>query len=152
MPRIEIREYIQAPPEQVWTFLSDIRRGPEWVTVMKEVLSVSDEPLRQGSSYRERSKIGPSTSVTEWHITEFEPPRRQVHTCREPSLYARLTVEVEPEGNGTRLLHRTDYRLMPVFRPLGWLLEQLFAHRLMTQEMRQTVTNAKRIFEAGQVA
>ena len=69
MPQVEFIEYIQAPPQAVWDFISDIRRGPEWVTVMKEVLFVSDGPVKKGSVYRERSQVAVSTSETEWHIT-----------------------------------------------------------------------------------
>lgn len=65
MPQIEIVEHIQVPPERVWNFISDIRRGPEWVTVMKEVLYVSEGELGKGSVYRERSQIGPSPSETD---------------------------------------------------------------------------------------
>lgn len=150
MPLIEIVEYIEAPPEKVWLFISDIQRGPEWVTVMKEVLYLSDGPVGEGTVYRERSKVGPSLSVTEWEITAFEPPRIQVHECSESALQAHLTLKVDPQGSGTRFTHRTDYRLMPVFRPLGWVLEKLFAHRTMTSEMQQTVRNAKRMLEAEQ--
>ncbi len=79
MPRVEFIAHIHAPPQAVWDFISDIRRGPEWVTVMKEVLFVSDEPIKKDSVYRERSQVAGSMSETEWHITEFDPPRRQVH-------------------------------------------------------------------------
>lgn len=148
MPIIEISQRITAPPQQVWDFISDVRRGPQWVTVMEEVLHVSNEPLKEGSMYRERSKVGPTRSETEWHITKFEPPRVQVHECSEPTLHAVLTMRVEPDGSGTRLLHQTEFKMLPVFRPLGWLVEQVFGKRTMEREMRQTVENAKRILEA----
>ncbi len=115
---------------------------------MKEVLYVSDGPLKEGSIYRERSKVGPGTSETEWKITKFEPPRIQVHECREPMLRAVLKMQVEPEGEGTRLLHWTVFQMLPVFRPLGWLVEQVFGKRTMTREMQRTVENAKRILES----
>lgn len=148
MPRIEFVEHIDAPPQAVWDFISDIRRAPEWVTVMKEVLFVSDESIKQGSVYRERSQVAGSTSETEWRITEFDPPRRQVHETNEPMLQAVLTMEVTPDGDGTRLMHRTDFNLMPRVRPLGWLVEKLFGYRMMSKALRQTVDNAKRSLES----
>lgn len=148
MPVVTIEEHIDASPQRVWDLINDIRRGPEWVTVMEEVLYVSDDPLKEGSRYRERSKIGPVRSETEWRITRFEPPRLQVHECREPTLSAVLTMEVEPEGKGARLHHRTEFAMLPVFRPLGWLAERVFGKRTMERELRRTVDNAKRIAEA----
>jgi carbon monoxide dehydrogenase subunit G len=148
MPNVKISEHIEAPLQRVWDFISDIRRGPEWVTVMKEVLYVSDGALKKGSIYRERSKVGPSMSETEWRITSFEPPHVQVHECNESTLRAVLTMRVEPDGKGARLLHETEFKMLPVFRPLGWLVEQAFGKRKMRRELHQTVANAKRILEA----
>lgn len=62
MPIVTIEEHIEVSPQRVWDFVSDIRRGPEWVAVMEEVLHVSDDPLKEGSRYPEQSKIGPGRS------------------------------------------------------------------------------------------
>ncbi len=140
MPQVEYIKHINAQPENVWNFISDIRRGPEWVEVMEKVLYVSDEPLKEGSSYREESKIAGSTSETEWHITEFDPPRRQVHKTDETMLRATLTMEVSPENNGTKFRHRTEFKMMPRFRPLGWIVEKLFGYRMMSKKIK---TNSK---------
>jgi uncharacterized protein YndB with AHSA1/START domain len=42
--------FINAPPEQVWSVLSDLRRWPEWNT---DVSTMSmDGPLAQGTRFR----------------------------------------------------------------------------------------------------
>ena len=117
---------------------------------MKEVLHVSEGPLGKGSSYRELSKVGPSTSETEWHITQFDPPKIQVHECREKALQTVLTMKVEPDGSGARLTQETEYKMMPDLRPLGWLLETVFAHRMMKKALGQTIANAKMLLEREQ--
>ena len=152
MPQVEIIKHINAQPENVWNFISDIRRGPEWVAVMENVLYVSDEPLKQGSSYREESEIAGSTSETEWHITEFDPPHRQVHKTDETMLRATLIMEVSPENNGTKFLHCTEFKMMPRFRPLGWVVEKLVGYRTMSKKLKETVDNVKRIIESEQRA
>ena len=117
---------------------------------MKEVLHVSEEPIGKGSSYRELSKVGPSTSETEWHITQFDPPKIQVHECQEKALQAVLTMTVEPDGSGARLTQETEYKMMPDLRPLGWFLETVFAHRMMKKALGQTIANAKTLLEREQ--
>ena len=149
MPRIVFSEHIETSAEDVWDLISDVRRGPEWVTVMKEVLHVSEEPIKEGSTYRELSKVGPSTSETEWRITKFEAPKLQVHECREKALRAVLTMTIEPEGDGVRFTQKTEYKMMPDLRPFGWLLETLFAHRMIKKELGRTIKNAKSILESG---
>ena len=148
MPVVDIKEHIDAPPEKVWDLMCDIRRGPEWITVMLETLYVSEDWIQQGSMYRELSKVGPSKSVTEWTVTAFDAGHSQVHEAHENPLEVTLTIAVEPDGRGTMLKHHTEYRMMPVFRPLGWLLEQIFAKRLMDKQLRQSIQNAKQILES----
>jgi hypothetical protein len=150
MPTIHIEEHVATSPQKVWDFLCDVRRGPEWVTVMLEALHVSEEPIKKGSSYRELSKIGLGKSETEWHITGFDPPTVQVHETHEKALRAVLTLRVDPEGEGARFTQHTEYMMMPGFRPLGWVLQTLFAHRMMKKALNQSVQNAERILEAEQ--
>lgn len=141
MPVADVRRYIEAPPEEVWGIISDVERAPQWVTVMLQLVSTTDNPVRLGATYRERSKVGPSVSETEWRITRFEPPRVQVHECNEPSMHAVLTMSVDANGTGTELRHHTEYQMMPRIRPLGWLLEKLIVNRTMSRQMTATVDN-----------
>ena len=62
-------------------------------------------------------------------------------------LDAVLTMRVEPEGDGARFHHQTEFKMLPAFRPLGWVMEQLFDN-MVEQEMTQTVENAKGIIES----
>lgn len=147
MPVVEITKQIDAPTSEVWAFISDIRKAPQWVTVMQELIKTSENPVQHGTIYHERSKIGPNESETEWKVTVFEPQDVQVHECAEPSFQAKLTMRVEPANEGARLIHRTEYQLMPVFRPLGWLLEKLFIEDTMKRNLQTTVENAKSMIE-----
>lgn len=36
---------------------------------------------------------------------------------------------------------------MPVFRPLGWLIENVAIKKIMTKNLEQTVENCKRMIE-----
>ncbi|MDZ7694298.1 MAG: SRPBCC family protein [Balneolaceae bacterium] len=150
MPRVEIGKVINAPQQQVWEFISDIERAPEWVVVMKSLEETTENPVQQGTVYRESSKIGPKESETEWRITRYDAPHIQVHECREPDFRATLTMRVEGNGDGTStLFHATEYQLMPKFRPLGWLVETLFIKKLMHKNLHQSVDNCKQLIEEG---
>ncbi len=136
------------PRERVWQFISDIKEAPQWVVVMQSLIETSENPLQKGSVYREASKIGPKESETEWKVTRFEAPHIQVHECSESDFRATLTMRVEENGDGKSTLHHTtEFKLMPNFRPLGWLLETLFIKRLMKKSLRQSVDNCKRMIE-----
>ncbi len=149
MPIVEVRERIDAAPEAVWGLVSDIERAPEWVTVMEALVETTENPVREGTVYTERSKVGPKAGETTWHVTVFDAEgMRQVHECAGRELAAELTMEVVPDGDGGAVLtHRTEFRLLPVVRPVGWVLERLFGRRLMERQLRDTVANAKHILE-----
>ena len=150
MPKVQIKERIEAAPKTVWDFISDIEKAPEWVVVMKSLVHTTENPVRKGTVYKESSKIGPKESETEWKVTQFDEPRVQIHECNESDFKAKLTMEVEDNGDGSSTLHHTtQYRLMPVFRPLGWLLETLFVKKVMDKNLHQSVENCKKLIEAN---
>ena len=146
MPQINITEHIAAPPATVWAFISDLHRIPEWVVGTKKMLSISTDEVGAGTEYRELTQLGPSTSQTTWRITTFRAPSVQIHESNSATGNAVLTMTVEPEGSGTRLTFQAAYHLLPMVRPLGWLLEVVM-HRKVTNNMRQTFRQAKRIIE-----
>lgn len=149
MNTVEIHRHIEAPPAQVWSLISDVHRVPEWATMTEELLETSANPIQEGTIYRERSKIGPYVSESEWKVAAFKPLDTQVHVCDEPAFRARLTMAVEEEDGGTSLDFRAEYELIPSFRPLGWLLEKLFAARLTERNFAATVDNIAEMSEAS---
>lgn len=148
MPNVDIKKYIKAPQKQVWEFISDIEKAPEWVVVMKSLVHTTENPVKEGTVYHEFSKIGPKKAETEWEVTYFDPPHMQAHECDEPDFNATLKMRVEDNGDGTStLFHTTEYQLMPKFRPLGWLVETLFIKKLMYKNLHQSVDNCKQLIE-----
>lgn len=148
MPEVKIQKSIQAPHKEVWKFISDIEKAPEWVAVMTSLIQTTDNPVRKGTVYREASKIGPKESETEWRVTRFDEPHIQIHECNEPDFKAKLTMRVEENEKGTStLFHKTEYQLMPKFRPLGWLVEILFVKKLMIKKLNKSVTRCKQRIE-----
>lgn len=147
MPTISESIYVEVPRERVWAFVTDVKRCPEWLHFVLEVLDVSDGPVGEGTVYRERAKAGPVESVSEWRIIEFQPPVRQTHAGRMPEGEARLRIRLDTEGTGTRWNHEMDFRMLPKLWPLGWLLEQLIVKRKMRSDFRVALQSAKEILE-----
>lgn len=149
MPKVEITKRIKAPQKQVWEFISDIEKAPEWVAVMKSLIHTTENPVKEGTVYRESSKIGPKESETEWKVTYFDAPHMQAHECEEPDFKATLKMRVEDNGDGTStLFHTTEYQLMPNARFLGGLLETLFMKKMMNRKLNESVENCKHMIES----
>ena len=148
MARITVATNIQAPLQKVWDFTNDMQRMPEWVTFADELISVSDGPVGLGTVYRERGGVGPIKSVSEWSITEFEPPHRQVHIGDLGIMKPVLTMTLEPTSGGVIFRQDMEFQAMPFFRPLGILLEWLFIRRSLEKGLHETQANLKRLLEA----
>lgn len=70
----DIEIEIERPVEQVWAFVSDLTRLPEWLDEFEEVVKEAPEPLGKGSVWRYTVRPGPRTSTLE--VVEWEPGRR----------------------------------------------------------------------------
>jgi uncharacterized protein YndB with AHSA1/START domain len=147
MPTISESIYVEVPRERVWAFITDVKRCPEWLHFVLEILDISEGPVGEGTVYRERAKAGPVESVSEWRIIEFQPPARQTHAGRMPEGEAWLRIRLETEGTGTRWNHEMSFQMLPKLRPLGWLLEKLIVKRKMRSDFRRALQSAKEILE-----
>ncbi|WP_336359990.1 SRPBCC family protein [Haladaptatus sp. ZSTT2] len=148
MARVEASTTIRAPQEYVWELVCDVRRYPEISSAFTErVTYVSDGPVGKGTVYREYGGVGPMKAESEWVITEFTEPTRQVHEGDLGVMQPILTIELTPMGEETRLFQALDFELLPRVRPVGRLLEALFVKRTMQRGLDDTVGNVKRIAE-----
>ncbi len=106
--------HIDAPPEEVFRYVTDIKRHPEWCSNPME-MTVHDEPVRVGSTFTSVVKaFGSETG--QGKVIEMDAPRRFVYECdTSTSGLWRWTMTLTPESGGTRLSHRGEGLKVP-----GW--------------------------------
>lgn len=137
--RIERRQFIPAPVEEVFAFFADAanldRITPPWLHF--RILTPLPIPMAEGAliDYRIRWKIVPLC----WRsrIESWQPPHRFVDTqVRGPYRLWHHTHTFEPDGAGTRMTDVVRYRLRlgPLLSPLHPLLirpdlEAIFDYR-----------------------
>lgn len=158
MTRVEATATIEAPPERVWEYVGDLERVPEWAQTRLfgflrvgtlEMLSIDGTPVGEGTTYRERGGFGPVTFESEWRITDWEPPRQQVHRSEFAGTGVTLRIRLDPTADGT--VYRQSVELGPVsgWRPLGRWGERLLARWLVAPSLRGIVEHLKATVEAG---
>jgi carbon monoxide dehydrogenase subunit G len=152
--RIEASIEIDAPIDTVWATVHDPSVYVEGIDWVHEAWWESDTPPRRGSVYVERAKLGPKAGTYRWKLTEFEPPRRAVHSHASGELEAHLEVILEPLAEDrTKYTQRMRVRALPAFRPLGWLLERTAVKWKMQRDFeRMILPNYKRIAERRAVS
>jgi uncharacterized protein YndB with AHSA1/START domain len=96
--------YIAAPPSRVYAILSDPDRYGEWVVGSREIRSADRDWPAVGSRFQHAS--GPpvigaedQTSVTD----TLAPVMLELHAQVRPYPGARVTLYLQPEGEGTRV-------------------------------------------------
>ena len=149
MAHVELSTQIDAPPQAVWDLTTDFRRIPELSPAsVVDVSYVSEGEVGVGTVFREKGRLGPMRFETEWHVTEFDPPRRHVHVGGMGPMKMVVTTEIVPTDQGSLLRHTVDTHMTPFLRPLGLLAEGLFLHRQLESTLHSTHANTKRLLEA----
>ncbi len=132
--RIDTELRLRQPPQLVWDVLVDNERWPEWFTNCKAARTTSEPPHGVGSTRWVQVDL---FKVNERFIA-WDEPRRWGFTLLDANLPVAETVvelvELEPDGDGTRLTYRFAGALKPWLRPLGpvfrWQFTRLFRKSL----------------------
>lgn len=74
MARLEHSVTINRPIQEVFAYLSDIERQPEWVSSMSESRKTSSGPTEVGTTYRQIGKFLGRRTDLECEVTAYEPP------------------------------------------------------------------------------
>lgn len=106
--------HIAAPPDSVWSALTDYGSYPAWRPDVIHVESLPPTPA--GAAWREQSRNG----TTAMAVVSAEPPHRLVTRIADPNLPYGGTWEyrVEPEGTSSSMVTITERGSVynPIFR------------------------------------
>jgi uncharacterized protein YndB with AHSA1/START domain len=104
----EIETTIERPPAEVFAYLSDGERFPEWSSEFEAMQKLSEGPIGEGSEFRFTMRTGRTefTGTVTW--ADFEPPHRfswrgSPVQRKHGRITPRGTFHVEPHGAGSRL-------------------------------------------------
>jgi uncharacterized protein YndB with AHSA1/START domain len=125
MTRLEGREDIARPPEEVFAFLADPRNDSEWCPRVLGCELRSGDGVEVGARFVARH----SPSLKRAHertidVLELDAPHRIVTSQRDQVADFTITYELEPTATGTALTQRDDidwnvpFWQVPVARPI----------------------------------
>lgn len=145
----EVTTTIHAPVEAVWACLNDIDHTPEWVNGLEAAEIKTTGPYGVGTVYCDYNRLGPFLQTTLWRITAFEPPSFQVHESESNVLPSKMTLNLSPTPEGTRLQMAVEYRFLPQLGPVGRFLEALLMNRMLRKVLKQNQTSLNAYLTAG---
>jgi uncharacterized membrane protein len=147
MVRVEESVTIDRPVGEVFTYLADIERQPEWVSSLLESAKSSDEPTGEGTKYRQQAKILGRRFESTNEITAYQPPHVYEFQAEHGPMHVRMRFTLTPEGERTRLVQVADGESGGFFK----LADPIVA-RTMRKQLQADLETLKTMLESGVTA
>ncbi len=138
---------IAAPPEAVWEVVMDPDRLADWVTIHREVEEVSDHPLRDGSTLRQRLCLRGVNFHVRWTVAEARRPELAEWEGRGPARSrAHISYRLSANGDGgTRFDYENEFKAP--LGPLGAAASRALVGGLPQREAHATLGRLKELVE-----
>ena len=94
---------IARSPQDVFAYIGDFPRHPEWQDGLVSVKVETEGPLRVGTRVVHRRKVGPMTATTTSEITTHEPPHVLGFRGIDGPIRGTGSQRIEPAGDGSRV-------------------------------------------------
>ena len=137
MIRSESRLTIAAAVPEVWAYLCDVGRWPEWAPTVREAWIAGGAPLAPGARVEQRAKgVFGTSRFRAQDVTAVDAPRRLAFAGPLGTSSARWGLEIEPLGDGrTDTMMWVEVDLENVMRALPGRLFNGRIRRVMDIEM-----------------
>ncbi len=114
MQRIERTAIVNAPPEEVFAYVSDLANLPEWMSGVVVAERTSGDAMGVGASVRVVRELMGQRVEAPLTVTVFEPPSRMAIGGNVSGVSATADLELAPSGEGA-----TDLRFAMEIRGSG---------------------------------
>jgi len=133
---------IARSPEDVFAYITDVSRHPEWQEGLVAATLESEGPVRVGSRIVHRRKLGLGTVAATSEITAFNPPEVVGFRGLDGPIRAEGSQRVERVGEGSRVSFEMEMR----GHGLGVLMLPV-ARRQAGRQVKDSHEKLKRILE-----
>lgn len=103
MGKMNLSISINAAPQTVFNVVSDVENSPDRIAWFEKVDMLTDGPVSVGTKWRETRVMNNRQSVEEWEMTAFDSPNYLSAYCDSQGYDVEWTMQVDPEGHGSRL-------------------------------------------------
>jgi uncharacterized membrane protein len=144
MARIATSVEIARNPADVFAYIADFPRHPEWQEGLVSVTIETEGPSRVGTRVVHRRKLGPQTVTTTSEISAYDPPHLLGFRGIDGPIRAEGSQRIEPLGDRSRVLFEMELE--------GYGLGKLMLPMARRQAARQVAAShekLKRILEGA---
>jgi hypothetical protein len=135
--RSESRVTIDSSVPEVWAYVCNVERWPEWAPTVRECWISRGAPLQPGSRVEQRAKgIFGSTRYRAQNVTAVEAPRYVAFAGPMGTSAARWAMELEPmDGSQTEAKMWVEVDLKSLMRAIPGRVLEGRIRRVMDREM-----------------
>jgi uncharacterized membrane protein len=143
MTRVQVTADVWAPTPLVFDAITDPKRGSQWNPNILEVSSLTNYPVREGTTWKQKTVMLGRPVQLNCRIASLQPPHRGVlHVSGLQA--ATITTSCRAIPGGTKVTQEIDFQV-PGGR-LGSMAAKLITPR-MQEELAETLVRLKEIVE-----
>lgn len=141
MVKFEISVQINRPIEEVFAFLADPAKLPEWNAIVEESRP-SETPVRVGTKIQQRAKFLGRRIDSTAEVVEYVPNKRFATQVDKP-FPVRISNRFEPGGGGTKVVANFEGEPGGFFK-----FGEAILTRIASKQFQAQLETAKEILEA----
>jgi len=135
---------IDRPQAEVFAYLNELDRHPEWQEDLISSKIVSDGPVGVGARATDTRKVRGGPREMTYEVTQYDPPRKSSWQGLDGPVRGAGSVSVEPIGDGSR--SRVTLELDLKGHGLGLLIAP-FARRQTARQVPKSQAKLKEVLE-----
>jgi uncharacterized protein YndB with AHSA1/START domain len=141
MVKFEVSVRINRPVEEVFAYMEDPKKLPEWNSIVEEA-TPTETPVRVGTKIQQRAKFLGRKIESTSEVVQHEPNKRFVTQTDKPFSLT-ITNTFEPEGGGTRVVVTLEGEPGGFFR-----LGEPIVGRIAKKQLQAQLDTVKELLEA----
>ena len=136
---------INAPPEKIFSIISEFERAPEWQPEFKKIWYTSKEKKKIGATLHANAEVGGFKPDIDFTITEWSENKRITWKTMMGNASGSGSITLEPIGPVTKYTVAIEYA-MP-YSVLGKLVDRLRIRKAMEKSYETAIKNQKVLAE-----
>lgn len=144
MVRIEEQATINRPVEEVFAYMSDIERQPEWVSTLTSSQKTGSGPTGVGTTYRQGVKFLGRRMEMDCEILAYEPPTLYAFRARSGPMRMEMRMTLAASGTETTLTQVAEGESNGLLK----LADPIMA-RSMKKQFAADLESLKTLLESG---
>lgn len=147
MIRFDFSVDVERPTDEVFTYLTDPEKLPQWQTMILEASKQTPGPVSEGTKLSQVGKFLGRRIEMDVEVTRFEPNQRATFESKSGPIPLSIDHKLQPAGNGTRIAVQVEGEPGNFFK-----MAEPLVGRMAERQFKNEYNNLKELLEADATA